>query len=86
MEQHRGAGGAEEGPAGLHAAAAELPAGVCGDQVSDPGQEEGHRRHAVHGQRPGRSHGAAEASVHHGGGAVGAGAQTAAPAGQGFLG
>lgn len=83
MEQHRGAGGAEEGPAGLHAASAELPAGVRRDQVPDPGEEESHRRHAVHGQRFRRSPGSAEASVHHGRSFSRPGAQTPASTGTG---
>lgn len=80
MEQHRGAGGAEERSAGLDVAPAELPAGVRRDQVPDPGQEESHRRHPVHGQRPGGRDGAAETPLHDGRSPLSPGAQTAAPA------
>jgi len=81
VEQHCGAGGAEERPAGVHATPAELPAAVCRDQVPDPGQEESHRRHSVRGQRPGRSPCSAETPLHHGRSPVGPGAQTAASTG-----
>lgn len=81
MELHRGAGRAEKRSAGLDVAPAELPAGVRRDQVPDPGEEESHRRHPVHGQRPGGRDGAAETPLHHGGSPLSAGAQAAAPAG-----
>lgn len=81
MEQHRGVGGAEERSAGLNVAPAELPAGVCRDQIPDPGEEESHRRHPVHGQRPGGGDGSAETPHHHGGSPLCSGAQTAAPTG-----
>ncbi len=76
VEQHRGTGWAEERSAGLDVTPAELPAGVCWNQVPDPGQEESHRCHSIHGQRPGRSHVSAETPLHHGGSLVCPGAQT----------
>lgn len=79
VEQHRGVGGAEERSAGLDVTPAELPAGVCRDQIPDPGEKESHRRHPVHGQRPGRRDGSAETPLHHGGSPLCPGAQTAAP-------
>lgn len=85
VEQHRGASGAEERSAGLNVTPAELPAGVCWDQVPDPGQEESHRRHSVHGQRPGRSPGSAETPLHNGGSPIRPGAQTTTSTGKELL-
>lgn len=37
VEQHRGTGRAEEEPVKFHAASAELPIGMCRNQISDSG-------------------------------------------------
>lgn len=81
VEQHCGAGGAEERSAGLNVTPAELPAGVCRDQVPDPGQKKSHRCDSVHGQRPGRGHGSAETPLHNGRSTICPGAQTVASTG-----